>query len=315
MLSRVADNLYWMSSYLERAEHMSRLIAVKLESMVEQSGEDAEISWRRVITALCGDKFVSGAAIEAFSATQALAFDRLNQSSLINSLRFARDNGRQVREQISTEMWNRLNRLHLKLSPVDLAAVWNDQPAHIFRDIVDDLYMLEGIAYSTMRHGEGWDFLQLGRYIERAQLVTRLLDLYFGPASRSGAEPNYVDWIVLLRFCTGFEAYCEVYTAAIRRNRVAEFLLFDAAFPHSVRFAVERLAEALGRVAAGAPAARRRACERLAGRLKASIDFGQIDELMGGSIDAFLANISAQCDQIHDAVYAAYIGYDAEAAL
>jgi len=315
VLSRVADNLYWMSRYLERAEHVSRLLAVKLETMIEQSGEHAEISWRRIIAALSGDKFASTETIEAFAATQALAFDRLNPSSLINSLRLARDNGRQVREQISTEMWNRLNRLHLKLSPVNLAAIWDDQPSHIFRDIVDDLYMLEGIVYSTMRHSEGWDFLQLGRYIERAQLVTRLLDIHFGPASRAGASPNYVDWITLLRFCTGFEAYCKVYTAAIRRNRVAEFLLFDAGFPHSVRFAVERLAEALGRVAVGAPAARRWACERLAGRLKASMDFGQIDELMGSSIDAFLANISAQCEQIHNAVYAAYIGYDAESAL
>ena len=175
--------------------------------------------------------------------------------------------------------------------------------------------MLEGTTYSTMRHGEGWHFLELGRYIERAQLVSRLLDLHFGPASRTGVAPNYLDWVVLLRFCTAFESYCKVYTAAIRRDRIAEFLLFDAEFPHSVRFAIERLTEALARVAIGAPAARRAACERLAGRLKASVDFGQIDELMGGTIDVFLANITVQCEQIHDAVYAAYIGYDAETVL
>ncbi len=92
-------------------------------------------------------------------------------------------------------------------------------------------------------------------------------------------------------------------------------LLFDAEFPHSIRFAIERLTDALTRVAIGAPAARRAGCERLAGRLKASMDFGQIDELMEGTIDVFLANIRAQCQQIHDAVFAAYIGYDAETVL
>ena len=315
MLSRVADNLYWMSRYLERAEHTSRLLAVKLETLLEQTPREAELSWRRVVAALSGDEFVPSAAADALEITQALAFDHHNASSLTASLRFARDNARQVREQISTEMWNQLNRLYLKLAPIQLASIWNDQPGHMFRETVEDLLMLEGITYSTMRHGEGWYFLELGRYIERAQLLSRLLDLHFGRTSLTGTAPTYLDWMVLLRFCTAFEAYCKVYTANIRRDRIAEFLLFDPEFPHSVRFAVERLSEALARVATGAPAHRRASCERLVGRLKASVDFGQIEELMGGTIDLFLTNIMAQCEQIHDAVHAAYIGYAAETAL
>ena len=315
MLSRVAENLYWMSRYLERAEHTSRLLAVKLETFLEQTPGEAELSWRRVVAALSGDEFVPSATADAFEITRALAIDPFNASSLIASLRFARDNARQVREQISTEMWNQLNRLYLRLAPIHLTTIWNDQPGHIFRETVDELMMLEGITYSTMRHGEGWYFLELGRYIERAQLLSRLLDLHFGRASRAGTAPTHLEWMVLLRFCTAFEAYCKVYTANIRRDRIAEFLLFDAEFPHSVRFAVERLTEALARVAPGAPAHRRAACERLAGRLKASVDFGQIDELMGGTIDLFLTNIMAQCEQIHEAIQAAYIGYDAETVL
>ena len=103
MLSRVADNLYWMSRYLERAEHTARLLAVKLESMLEQSKEDAETSWRRVATALSSETHVPPTMTDAFEITHALALDRFNSSSLISSLRFARDNARQVREQISTE--------------------------------------------------------------------------------------------------------------------------------------------------------------------------------------------------------------------
>jgi uncharacterized alpha-E superfamily protein len=314
MLSRVADNLYWMSRYLERAEHTSRLIAVKLESMIEQSKEDADSSWRRVIAALSGRSVVPS-SMDALDITDALAFDGLNPTSLVSSLRLARDNGRQVREQISTELWNHLNRLYLRLTPINMRAMLTDQPAHIFRETVEQLHMLEGIAYSTMRHGEGWHFIQLGRYIERAQLVSRLLDLHFGAASRAGAPPKEFDGIVLLKFCTAFEAYCKVYTANIRRDRIAEFLLFDAEFPHSVYFAVKRLSDALGHVAIGAPATRRAACERLAGRLKASVDFGQIEDLIGGSIDVFLANIVQQCEHIHDAIYAAYVAYDAETVL
>jgi uncharacterized alpha-E superfamily protein len=315
MLSRVADNLYWMSRYLERAEHTARLLAVKLESLLDQSKEDADTSWRRVATALSSDAQVPSSMTDAYEITHVMALDRFNTSSLISSLRFARDNARQVREQISSEMWNHLNRLYLRLTPVTMPDVWGDSPASFFRDIVEQLHMLEGVTNSTLRHGESWRFIQLGRYIERAQLVSRLLDLHFDAVPGSRPIPQYADWIVLLKSCTAFEAYCKVYTANIQRDRIAEFLLFDAEFPHSVRFSVDRLTQALAQIALAAPPARRAACERLAGRLKASVDFGQIDELIGGNIDSFLANIATQCEQIHDAVYDAYIAYDAETVL
>jgi uncharacterized alpha-E superfamily protein len=318
MLSRVADSLYWMARYLERAEHTSRLIAVKLESMIEQSTEDAQASWARVAVALATDG-VAADADDIFAITQRLAFDRDNPSSLLSSLRMARDNARQVREQLSTEVWEHLNRLYLRLQPVTIESTWVHQPARVFRESLEELQTLEGVTFSTLRHGEGWHFLELGRYIERAQLVSRLLDIHFGVDAPGYAEPppppKYLDWLVLLKFCTAFEPYCKEYTAAIRPERIAEFLLFDPEFPHSVKFAVDRVRDALARVAPGAPPSRRAACERLAGRLKAAVDFGQIDELIGGSIDAFLVEITHQCEQIHEAVYAAYIAYGAETVL
>ena len=317
MLSRVADSLYWMARYLERAEHTSRLIAVKLESMIEQSTEDARASWARVAVALATDG-VAADDDDIFAITQRLAFDRANPSSLLSSLRMARDNARQVREQLSTEVWEHLNRLYLRLQPVTIESTWVHQPARVFRESLEELQTLEGVTFSTLRHGEGWHFLELGRYIERAQLVSRLLDIHFGVDAPGYAEPpppKYLDWLVLLKFCTAFEPYCKEYTAAIRPERIAEFLLFDPEFPHSVKFAVDRVRDALARVAPGAPPSRRAACERLAGRLKAAVDFGQIDELIGGSIDAFLVEITHQCEQIHEAVYTAYIAYGAETVL
>ena len=114
MLSRVADSLYWMSRYLERAEHTARMLAVKIESMVEQSREEAGFSWMRVGAALSAEEQLSEKP-DAFVTTQKLAFDRDNPSSLLSSLAIARDNARQVREQLSTEVWEYLNRLFLRL--------------------------------------------------------------------------------------------------------------------------------------------------------------------------------------------------------
>lgn len=313
MLSRVADSLYWMARYLERAEHSARLVAVKLDSTVEQSREDADASWARVVAALSGEEFEPGTA-DAGAIVQALLLDRNNASSLIASLGFARDNARQVRDQLSTEVWENLNRLYLRLQAEDDVVLSHEPLPFLPRAILDGLYNLNGVSYSTLRHGEGWHFLELGRYIERAQLVSRLLDIHFGaplPGYGPIAMPKYLDWLVLLKFCTAFEPYCKEYTAAIRPERIAQFLLFDAEFPHSVRFSVDRVREALRHVATGAPPARRAACERLAGKLKAEIDYAQLDDLGGEAFDRFLVSVTQQCEAVHDAVYAAYVAYDA----
>ena len=313
MLSRVADSLYWMGRYIERAEHSSRIIAVKLESMVEQSREESESSWLRIADAL-GEEFAPGG--DALANTQLLAFDRKNPSSLFSSIAAARDNARQVREQLSTEVWEHLNRLYLRLQPVNAETIRVHHPARIFREVMSDLNSLEGVTYSTLSHGEGWYFLELGRHIERAQSVGRLLELYYGkPHTHTLTPPKYFDWLVLLKFCTAFEPYCKEYTAAILPERIAEFLLFNEEFPHSVRYAVNRIVESLIKVAPAAPPARRASVERLAGKLKATMDFGQIDDLLNGQLATFVVDITKQCEQVHEAVFASYIAYGAETVL
>jgi len=313
MLSRVADSLYWMARYLERGEHTARLVAVKLESMVEQTREDADASWHRVVEAVSAGESAPKAH-DAYIITQTLAFNRVNPSSLVSSLRFARDNARQVREHLSTEVWEHLNKLYLRLLPVTTDAVWSHSPERIFREALEDFHTLQGVVLSTLTHNEGYHFLQLGRYIERAQLISRLLDLHF--RSQPGKPtPKYFDWLVLLKFCCAFEPYSRAYTASIRPERIAQFLIFDPEFPHSVRFAVDRVVDSLSRVAPAAPPARRATVERLAGKLKAAVDFGQVEDLMSGAIVPFLADITHQCEQIHEAVHVSYISYGAETVL
>src|SRR5579871_877644 len=238
MLSRVADSLYWMSRYIERAEHTARVMAVKLESMVEQTPEDAAASWGRVVEALQGEQLAHQPQ-DAFAITKKLAFDRDSDSALICSLSMARDNARQVREALSNEVWESLNRLYLRLSPVTMDSIWVHSPARLFREALEEMHALEGVTYSTLSHGEGWYFLELGKHIERAQLLGRLLDVHFrGPRDGSQNTPKYFDWLVLLKFCTAFEPNTKLYTASIRPQTIAQLLLFDPDFPHSIRFSV-----------------------------------------------------------------------------
>src|ERR1700722_8581988 len=203
MLSRVADSLYWMSRYIERAEHTARVMAVKLESMIEQTPEDATASWARVIEALTGELSLEPSQ-DAFLTTRKLAFDRENSAALITSLSMARDNARQVREALSNEVWENLNRLYLRLTPVTMDSIWVHTPARLFREVLEEMHALEGVTYSPLSHGEGWYFLELGRHIERVQQLGRLLDIHFtAPQSENG--PKYFDWLVLLKFCPAFQ--------------------------------------------------------------------------------------------------------------
>jgi len=315
MLSRVADALYWMARYLERAEHSARVLAVKLEAMLDQTEEDAVEAWVRVVGALAWPMTgpVEG---QPLAIARELTLDKAQPASIISSVKLARDNARQVRELISTEMWGQINRQYLRLNAHEIVQTWNAQPVPVLNEIADDLLLFAGITDSTMRHGEGWHFIQLGRHIERAQLVSRLLDLHFGKlpddVPTQVRPPRYFEWITLLKQCTAFEAYCKVYTADVAPAKIAEFLIFDSEFPHSIRFAVDRMQEELGFLGTGAAAGRRAQAERLAGRLKAGLDYGQVEELMQGDIDAFLRNIQAACKQIHRAVFDAFIGYSVD---
>lgn len=315
MLSRVADSLYWMARYLERAEHAARVLAVKLEAMLDQTPEDAAQSWVRVAGALTWPiRYEPGHS--PYDLARELTLDRTHPSSIYTSIRMARDNARQVRELISTEMWEQINRLFLRVNAPSFERDWNRQQVAVLRSLVNDTLLFAGTTDSTMRHGEGWHFIQLGRHIERAQLVSRLLDLHFGTLPHglplTLQQPLYVDWITLLKQCTGFEAYCKVYKADVEPKKIAEFLIFDSQFPHAIRFAVDRVQEELGHLGAGGVAGKRAQAERLAGRLKASLDYGQVDELLAGDIDGFLRSIQDSCKAIHQSVYDAFIGYSVD---
>jgi len=317
MLSRVADNIYWMSRYLERAEHTARLLRVRHDTLIEESEAAAERSWARLVAALAGRsppiEDPSGADITRF-----LAFDPANRSSMIGSIRSARDNARQARELISSGFWEALNRQYLDLMRVDFDAFWAGNLGASFNQIVDGLLLLRAIAHSTMHHGEGWRFLELGRYIERASLLCRLADVYYSSGRSDMAEDpgvRYFDWITLLKQCAAFEAYCKIHTARIDPARVAELLVFDPEFPHSVRFAANEVQRALASVGEGASSARRANVERLAGRLAADLAYARADELGPSRIAPFVRETERHLESIHAAIYEAFVAYGVDAAM
>ncbi|WZO98009.1 alpha-E domain-containing protein [Isosphaeraceae bacterium EP7] len=317
MLSRVADTLYWMSRYLERAEHTARLVDVNLNLMLDQSPESAVPRWDRVLTSLRAK--IPGVDLESdpYAIARTLMFDPTNPSSVVACIGVARENARQARELISSDMWEHLNRMYLDARTAGADGFFQAQPADFLRGVRLSAHTFQGLTESTIAHDESWRFIELGRYIERAGAVATLLDAYFNTLDEAEAAPggDHLEWIGLLKGCTAFEAYCKVYTADLHPDRIAEFLLLSGDFPHSVRFAVERVQGALQAIAAQAVRRNAGRLDRLAGRLRSALSFGQIDEILVSGLHAYLEEIRRQCALIHKAIHDFYIAYSVESAL
>src|SRR5947207_8514417 len=244
LLSRVADSLYWIGRYLERAEQMARVVDIRLDLGLDRRGSGWDFGTLYAIARVAppADPPANPSAL-----VDALMFDTAKRHSVMACVSLARDNARQVREEISSEMWEQLNALFLRLRETRAASGWSARPHYVSRLVVDGVHLFDGVTDETMGHGEGWQYLQLGRFLERAAATAALVDLHFSGGALRPAI--HAEWAGLLRSCAALEAYCRCYTADLRPERIAEFLLLNSEFPRSVRFAAARVESALKAIA------------------------------------------------------------------
>jgi len=310
LLSRVADSLYWIGRYLERAERLARLIDVRLDLALDR--RSTGWNFARLYAIAKADVPVESPSAPS-ALVDALMFDTARPDSVMACVNLARDNARQVREEISSEMWEQLNALFLRLKEVRAGSTGSARPHYVSRLVVEGVHLFDGVTDETMGHGEGWQFLQLGRFLERASATAAVVDLHF---SNGQLLPgSHTEWVGLLRSCAALEAYCRCYTADLRPERIAEFLLLNSEFPRSVRFAAARVESALRTIGALTARGAGGRAERMAGRLHASLDYGQVDEILSEDPHVYLETIGRHCSQIHAAVYQSYVMYPIESAL
>lgn len=322
MLSRVADTLYWMSRYLERAEQTARLIDVTLHQMLDHTAAEEQPRWQRLRASLHAPT-TNEVSDTAYSITHSFTFETSNAASIGYAIAAARENARQVRELISSEMWEQLNRLYLQLKQTSINELWYAKPHAFFTSVKEGVQLFQGITDATMNQSEGWHFMRVGRFIERASATAALLDVHFQAffnneqtdAQEASHSAHYQGWVELLRSCTSFEAYCKVYTAAhIEPKRIAEFLLFNLESPRSICFAAGMLQTALQAIARSTQVRRSGRVDRLAGRFRAGLEYDQVEDVIQ-DVHAYLTNIQRQCTQIHNALYETYMSYPIDVAL
>lgn len=318
MLSRVADSLYWMSRYLERAENTVRQLDVTMNLMLDPGGASAETRWSRLVAALG-----TPAGLEWNGNLEAMAleviFNKSNPASVIYCVSAARENARQVRDEISTEQWQRLNRLFHQIQSPAAEEHFHRDISDLLASIVDGIHLFKGVSDTTMIHGQGWQFIRLGRYLERAYATATLLEVFQEDLSpgldRESSGYQYLEQVGLLRCCTAFEAYCQVYTADISDDKILEFLLLNRHFPHAIRYSVEGISHSIQDI--GASGSRRSSNELLAcvGRLSAMLSYTTITEVLRGGPAAFLHSIRQQCLLVHNLIYRHYVQYSIQSTL
>ena len=308
MLARVADSLYWVGRYVERAEHLSRMCDVMLTATLDQN--DTAVAVVQVAVAAAGDsmEFLEGRT--PYEAVHSMVFDRDDTGSVVASLAQARENARQVRDQITTETWERLNMLYLRVTDPQAEQSFAHASSAFLHEIIADLHLFKGAVDATMSHGDGWRFLLLGVHLERAQLIARLLDVCFGDKPGQSQLEDHFAQMAVLRMACALEPYLRVYTAEIHPRLLLEFLLFDEDFPRSIRFSTQRMEEHLSRLTRLADPSDRARPDRLAARLSARLHFADMDETLGAG--ALLGVVVSECARIHLAIYETFVAYPLE---
>lgn len=309
MLTRVADSLYWIGRYVERAEHMCRLSDVMLNATLDRS-EAANLVARIAIAAV-GDPEMAKAKTP-YEAALSLALDRSDDLSIYSSIAHARENARQVRDQITTETWERLNLIYLRMNDPDATRSFGDGSQQFLHDTIADLHLFKGAGDATMSHGEGWSFLLLGVYLERAQLIGSLLGVVFGESRRRKPVTDHFALTSVLRMGCALEPYLRVYTAEMQPRFILQFLTLDEDFPRSIRFCTHQIETHLAAIIRHSGMAGSVGPDRLAGRLRARLQYADMDELEAQGASPFLKTVLDECSAIHRSLYDAFVAYPLE---
>jgi uncharacterized alpha-E superfamily protein len=313
MLSRVANSLYWMSRYIERAEDMTRVLAVNFHTLLDARQLDSEQGWRPLIS-MTGDEEPFNHHYPAYNAANVIDFILWNQnnpSAVIWCITLARENARSVREQISKEMWEYLNRLYFMVKDANRRAV-SREPIEFFSHLRDGSHAFQGITTETMMHGEAYQFIQLGKHLERAEKTARILDIkYQGVAKLSEtSEDAPLQLMAMLKSCSAFEPFRKAYASQIQASLVVEYLLLNREFPRTIAYCLNRSLQAVNSISGIDEAARHLPAmsnpQRSLGRLVAELEYLDVSEVLGEPLHAYLDDLIFRINRAADDVTRTY---------
>jgi uncharacterized alpha-E superfamily protein len=312
LLSRVAESLFWLGRNVERAKKTARLLDVTYHGRLEPQSSDvfgATNTWEALVetlglsneyTALYGD-------FEETRVIEFLTVNRENGSSIISSVSAARDNARSVRDYLSSETWVAVNRLYHNTSRTNLQLILADGLYDFCNGVIVGAHLIDGTIESTLLRDEGWHWLRCGIFLERADMLTRIVDskyhLLMHSVDEIGGPVDRFQWVALLRSVAGWEAYLRRHPSGVEAASVADFLLLDERFPRSLRASIDALRLSLDAATTGAEPRLRNTPMLLVNEMRNRLQFVSADSLLRSGLHEYIGEVQAALARVNESVH------------
>ena len=305
LLSRVADSVYWLGRYIERAENVARFLDVNHNLMIDLPRGYGD-QWQPIVDTT-GDRaaFAEHFAVATReNVVRFLAFDTRNPNSISSCVLAARENARSVRETISSEMWHQINSLYLLIAAESRKPVPEELP-EFCHNVRMACHLFQGITHNTMTHNEAWNFLRVGTLLERADKTTRMLDVkYFillPSVSDVGTPYDDIQWSAVLKSVSGFEMYRKRH-GRISPERIVEFLLLDGEFPRAVSYCIHLADGALHAITGVRPGGFSCPSEQRMGLLRSELEYAQVETILQAGLHEFFDALQTKMNTIDECI-------------
>jgi uncharacterized alpha-E superfamily protein len=316
MLSRDADSMFWMARYVERAEHVARLLRVNLMLLTDVGDLTPVLEhqmWLTITSTMRSGGEPEGPGPISARIARFMTFDQSNPNSVLSCIAKARENARAIRESISSEMWECLNTIYWTVTSDDASTRFEDSPDEFFSNIMNGSMLFQGLTDHTMAHDQRYHFTQIAKYLERVDVTTRVIDSRFDVLSKMSAQLDQpirnIHLMGVLRSCCSLEAYRRMHMADMEANQIASFLILQQDYPRSLRFCVERLHSAIAGVRISNGVHTPSAPERIIGRLGARLEYAGIEEILAEGLTPYLRGIETTANDASMALQKAYFLY------
>ncbi|MBI1813741.1 MAG: alpha-E domain-containing protein [Deltaproteobacteria bacterium] len=308
MLSRVADSIYWMSRYIERAENVARCVEVNVHLTLDLPTAATAEQWEALVTT-SGDRVRFAERFDVASRTnviQFLAFDIDNPNSILSCLTAARENARMIREVITSEMWEQLNTFYLLVRDAARQPRVLEAPQEFLTQVRMASHLFTGVTDATMSHGEAWRFDRLGRKLERADKTTRILDVkYFlllPAVSDVGSPVDDVQWAAVLRSASALEMYRKRH-GRVAPDGIVDFLLLDREFPRAVHCCLIVADDSLHAISGTPSGTFSNPAEQRLGQLRSELAFTDVRGIIAAGVHEFLDGLQLRLNLVADAIH------------
>lgn len=318
MLSRVADLTYWTARYLERAENTARIVDVNAQLVLDSQSRDSDDPrlWEPLVYVSGGEdlyhKLYDGKVSEP-SVLNFMLFDRRNPSSVVSCICYARENARCIRDQLSGEIWEELNSFYLKLKDDDFEQYNRVGSSEYLAWIKSQTQLFYGVAESMFPRTPMWRFYELGRFLERADNTSRILDVKYymllPQVSAVGSALDMVQWASVLRSCSGFEAFRKSRRGQLNLERVLDYLVRDPMFPRSIAFSIRHARHALSHITEGVEHLQQNRADSLLAQLETDLQATVMNDVVLRGLHEYLDSLQVRVSDIHGAIQETFIEY------